>query len=150
MLGYVAGGLSLVVLGAGLRLRKKYLQTTDLYRFSHARGPHLIKYLEWIFCRKGYTLSDIKYAADREVEVTLTKNSVVTMVQIRQQRSKVTRTTVEFLYKLALKHDCDWAMIISVAGFTRDAREAARRLGITLYGKHWLKQELKGCRLKFM
>lgn len=148
MLNYYLAVAGLAVLTIGIKVCLVYRSTTDLYRFCKARGPQMVKYIEWIFCRKGYELADVRYLGDLEIEALVVKNSVVTMVQIRQRKSKVTKTMVEFLYSVASKEDCDWAAIISPAGFRKDAELAARELGITLYGRRWLRNVLKGCRIK--
>jgi len=149
MLYYVIATFGLIGLVIVLMVWPIYRRTTDMYRFSQARGSQLVEYLEWIFCRKGYVLTEVRYIAEYQIETVLTKNSVVTMVQIWHRKGKVTKTMVEFLYSIALKEDCDWAMIISIAGFSKDANKTARKLGITLHDRHWVKKALRGCRLKF-
>lgn|GEM_PF-6346636 len=146
---YYLVAVGLVVILLGLLFLYLYLRTTDVYRFSKARGIQLIEYIKWIFCRKGYELVSTRYVAPRQVEAILTKNSISTMVQIRQNKKMVSETQVEFLYSMALKDDCDWAIIICPRGFTKGARLLARKLGITLYGYKWLRDVLRGCRLKF-
>jgi len=146
---YIAIGatlLGIILVSVGWIL---YYRTTDLYRFNKAKGHQLVSYIEWIFCRKGYELVEVKYVSDLEAEALISKNSVVTMVQIRRRKSKYTKTMVEFVYNTALKDDCDWAIIISPAGFTKEACASARDLGITLYDRSWLRNVLKGCRLKY-
>lgn len=138
----------LIAAGLFVQIAFLYRNTTDLFRFRQARGLQLVKYIEWIYCRKGYKLTYVKYVAELEVEVILEKNSVVTMLQIKQRKGKVTKSMVEFLYTIALKEDCDWAVIISPAGFRGDARQLARDLGITLHNGKWLRGVLKGCRIK--
>lgn len=149
MTSAIIGAVTAVILVFLIIAWLLYRRTTDLYRFRRAQGQQLIEYIRWIFCRKGYTLSAVKYVSDKQAEAIIVKNSVATMVQIRQRRSKVPRTMIKFLYNTALKADCDWAVLICPAGFTKDAYKLAREYGITLYDGRWLSNVLKGCRLKF-
>jgi restriction system protein len=98
------------------------------------------------FRRKGYSVQEnLRSGADGGVDLVLTKNGEVTLVQCKQWKtSSVGVTVVRELYGVVTAEGAGEGIVVCSGSYTRDAVEFANKVGIQLLGGNELSVLISG------
>lgn len=100
------------------------------------------KFIAGLFEKTGYTVEITKKTGDQGADIIITKNGVSTAVQAKRYSGKVGNKAVQEVVAAMKYYDCDEAMVITTAEFTKSAFELARINKVQLIDKEGLKQLL--------
>lgn len=119
------------------------LQRAGISEIDKMTGEQFEEYLILLFQRLGYSVDHFskshrgnEYGAD----LIITKDGQKTVVQAKRYRltEHVDNTAVEKLVAAKAMFNCDHALVVTNSSFTENARYAANKLNVELWGRNEL------------
>lgn len=111
----------------------------DLMRLN---GFDFEKFIAGLFEKAGYTVEITKKTGDQGADIIVTKNGVSTAVQAKRYSGSVGNKAVQEVVAAMKYYDCDGAIVITTAEFTKSAFELARVNKVQLIDKEGLSKLL--------
>ncbi|MBV6717255.1 restriction endonuclease [Paenibacillus chitinolyticus] len=120
--------------------RKKQLRISGIYKIDRMTGKEFEAYLTVFFEDLNYKVQDTGGKGDRGADKILIDPSSGTRicVQAKCWSTNVTFDAVQQIYTAKTLWNCDKAWIITNRGFTKQVKETAEQLGIELWDREKL------------
>lgn len=114
---------------------------TDLDRMS---GRQFEYFMRGFFERAGYTVRITKRTGDQGADLILYKDNERIAVQCKRYalNSRVSVSAIQEVYAARAIYDCHSAMVVTTSYFTEPARRTAERLGVVIWDRDRLIEEL--------
>lgn len=122
------------------RNRKLKLRDSGIYRIDRMTGTEFEEYLTVFFENLGYKVEEIGGKGDKGADRLLTdsKSGKRICVQAKCWAKNVTFEAVQQVFTARTLYNCQEAWIITNRGFTKQVRQTADKLGIELWDRERL------------
>ena len=105
---------------------------------EHLNGFEFEELIGELFRKSGYKVKVTKKSGDQGADLIIEKDNVCTAIQTKKYAGSVGNKAVQEVVAAMKYYDCDKAMVITTASFTKDAFELASRNGVQLVDKKGL------------
>ncbi|NGM83254.1 restriction endonuclease [Paenibacillus sp. 7124] len=125
------------------RILEEYiLVASDIHEVDKMEGVEFEHFLADVFRRKGYKVQLTPASGDDGVDLIIMKAGRKIAVQCKRYSGTVGNSAVQEVFAGKSFYDCDEAMVVTNSTLTAPAVNTARKLGVTLWERSRLIEEL--------
>lgn len=117
---------------------EEFLENAYIEKIDIMEGYEFEKFLKILFFFKGYQVKETARTGDYGADLILTKKGVVTVVQAKRYNANVGAKALQEIYSAKAHYHADEMMVVTNAGFTKQAYIMAKEQAIELVGREEL------------
>lgn len=131
-----------VGLGIYLANKKMKLERANIHEIDKMSGSSFERYLEQFFKKRGWQVKRTGGQGDYGADLLLSSANRKVVVQAKRWQRNVGYEAIQQAYTSKDVYQCDEAWVITNSGFTEQAIDGARRLGVVLWNREKLIEEM--------
>jgi Predicted endonuclease distantly related to archaeal Holliday junction resolvase and Mrr-like restriction enzymes len=136
----------IVVLAASIGFRIYYVQEklrkANINEIDKMSGTMFERYLEQFFKRQGWQVKRTGGKGDYGADLILSSATKKVVVQAKRWKKNVGYEAIQQAYTSKDIYGCHEAWVVTNSGFTEQAREGAKRLGVKLWDREVLLEQM--------
>ncbi|WP_159887556.1 restriction endonuclease [Paenibacillus puerhi] len=134
------------VMAAGLGIYlaniKMKMERANIHEIDKMSGSTFERYLERFFKKRGWQVKRTGGQGDYGADLILTSASKKVVVQAKRWQKNVGYEAIQQVYTSKDVYKCNEAWVITNSGFTEQAIDGAKRLGVVLWDREKLIDEM--------
>ncbi|QAY66872.1 restriction endonuclease [Paenibacillus protaetiae] len=136
----------IIVLSTSIGLRIYYVQEklkkANIQEIDKMSGTMFERYLEQFFKRRGWQVKRTGGKGDYGADLIITSGARKVVIQAKRWKKNVGYEAIQQAYTSKDVYGCQEAWVITNSGFTEQARDGARRLGVKLWDRGVLIEQM--------
>ena|GEM_PF-377610 len=136
----------IVVLATSIGLRiyyvKEKLKKANIQEIDKMSGTMFERYLEQFFKQKGWHVKRTGGKGDYGADLIITSATKKVVIQAKRWKKNVGYEAIQQAYTSKDVYGCQEAWVITNSGFTEQARDGAKRLGVKLWDREILIEQM--------
>ncbi|MCR8643430.1 restriction endonuclease [Paenibacillus sp. N1-5-1-14] len=122
--------------------RQSKLERANIQEIDSMSGTMFERYLERYFKKQGWQVKRTGGQGDYGADLILTSTNKKVVIQAKRWQKNVGYEAIQQAYTSKDVYKCDEAWVITNSGFTEQAREGAKKLGVSLWDREYLIAQL--------
>lgn len=131
-----------ITIGLRIAYIQEKLKKANINEIDKMSGTMFEQYLEQFFKRQGWQVKRTGGKGDFGADLILSSTAKKVVIQAKRWKKNVGYEAIQQVYTSKSVYNCQEAWVITNSGFTEQARDGAKRLGVKLWDRDVLIEKM--------